>query len=66
AGADVQYIITGQREQDINPHQRAVLQLYDALSETQQREILCLIDEKKQLNELKILMEEMKGNKKIA
>ena len=52
-GADVQYILTGKRTGDsISRLTANMVNLMDALNETQQREILRLVEEKKRLNEL--------------
>jgi transcriptional regulator with XRE-family HTH domain len=58
-GADVQYILTGTRGAPKSPvsEQQAqkIVELYEALSEVQQKEILQAVEEKKQLNELRAM-----------
>lgn len=52
-GADVNYILTGRRLNDSQSRLTAnMIKLMDALNETQQREILHVVEEKKRLNEL--------------
>ena len=52
-GADVTYILTGKHSNDMKSRMTAKMaELMDALNETQQREILAAVEEKKRLNEL--------------
>jgi hypothetical protein len=57
AGADVQYILTGRRANDMKSRMTAKMaQLMEALDDKQQHEVLCVVEEKKRLNELESLL----------
>ncbi|SEH04323.1 helix-turn-helix domain-containing protein [Candidatus Venteria ishoeyi] len=51
AGVDIQYLITGKRSQP-DPETEKMTELFEGLNESQQREILSNIQDKKLLNQL--------------
>ncbi|MCX7067309.1 MAG: helix-turn-helix domain-containing protein [Methylococcales bacterium] len=62
AGADVNYILTGNRTEKTQRERlnEKMVQLFEALNETQQKEILSAVSEKQRLNQCLNELEEFK------